>query len=105
MVKAIAAGKDSPSDGVAYIQEQFGIALNNGAFSTLKSQWKKAVGGPPAKSGRGPGRPAASNGTRPGGMTPSGKALNSADLAWGIKQLVATYGAVAVGDMLAVLTE
>lgn len=42
--KAIAAGKDSPADGVAYVKEQFGITLNNGAFSTIKSQLKKASG-------------------------------------------------------------
>lgn len=105
VAKAIAAGKDSPSDGVAYIQEQFGITLNNGAFSTLKSHLKKAGGGTPAKRGRKPGRPAAANGARTGGMTSSGRPPNPADLARGIKQLVATYGAVAVGDMLAVLTE
>lgn len=105
VARAIAAGKDSPSDGVAYVRERFGIALNNGAFSTLKSQLKKAGDGTPAKRGRKPGRPGASDGARTGGMTSSGRTPNPADLARGIKQLVATYGAVAVGDMLAVLTE
>ena len=41
---ALAAGKDSPSDGVAYIQEQFSMTLTKGNFSTLKSQIKKASG-------------------------------------------------------------
>jgi hypothetical protein len=48
--QAIAAGKDSPTDGVPYIKEKFGITLNNGAFSTIKSQLKKASGPAPAST-------------------------------------------------------
>jgi hypothetical protein len=54
--QALAAGKDSPPDGVAYVKEQFGITLNNGAFSTIKSQIKKAAG--ESKPRGKPGRPA-----------------------------------------------
>jgi hypothetical protein len=60
--QALAAGKDSPSDGVAYVKEQFGITLTNGAFSTLKTQLKKAAGG---KTGAKRGRPK-------GGINPVG---------------------------------
>src|SRR5688572_15567038 len=60
--QALAAGKDSPSDGVIYVKEQFGITLNNGAFSTLKTQLKKAAGG---KTGAKRGRPK-------GGVNPVG---------------------------------
>jgi hypothetical protein len=42
--RALDAGKDSPADGVKYVKEQFDITLNNGAFSTIKSQLKKASG-------------------------------------------------------------
>jgi hypothetical protein len=88
--RALAAGKDSPSDGVAFVKEQFGITLNNGGFSTLKTQLKKASGATPAKRGRKPGRPAASsNGTaKTGGISSSGKA-----------------GAEAVRDMASVFEE
>ncbi|QEL14813.1 hypothetical protein [Limnoglobus roseus] len=50
--KAIAAGKGSPVDGVAYVKEQFGITLGNAAFSTLKSQLKKASNPSPKKADR-----------------------------------------------------
>jgi hypothetical protein len=54
--RALDAGKDRPADGVAYVKEQFGITLNKGAFSTIKSQLNKA-GGTAKASGR-RGRPA-----------------------------------------------
>ncbi|MCE9562116.1 MAG: hypothetical protein K8U57_08680 [Planctomycetes bacterium] len=54
--RALKAGKDSPTDGVAYVKEQFGISLNNGSFSTIKSQLKKA--GEESKPAGKPGRPA-----------------------------------------------
>jgi hypothetical protein len=103
--RAIAAGKDSPGDGVAYVKDQFGITLNNGAFSTIKSQLKKASGA--TTRGRKPGRPAASaNGVaRTGGMTSSGKTPNPADLARGVKLLVSQYGAEAVKSMAEVFAE
>lgn len=103
--QAIAAGKDSPSDGVAFVKEQFGITLNNGAFSTIKSQLKKAGGATPR--GRKPGRPAASaNGaTRTGGISSSGKTPNPVDLARGVKLFVSQYGADAVKSMAEVFAE
>jgi hypothetical protein len=42
--EAITAGKDSPSDGAAYVKEKFGIELSKQGFSTIKSQLKKASG-------------------------------------------------------------
>ena len=98
--QAIAAGKDSPPDGVAFVKEQFGITLNNGAFSTLKSQLKNASGATPSRRGRKPGRVA----SKPAGHVGNGKAT-PADLARAVKGLIATYGAVAVSDMVAVFTD
>ena len=104
--QALAAGKESPADGVAYVKEQFGITLNNGAFSTLKSQLKKGSGKGSTR-GRKPGRPAASaNGaSRTGGSSSSGKAANPADLARTVKALVNQYGAEAVRDMASVFAD
>jgi hypothetical protein len=106
VTKALAAGKELPPDGVKFVKDTFGMELSNQAFSTLKSQIKKAGGATPSGRGRKPGRPAASaNSAQAGGISSSGKTPNPAELARGIKQLVATYGAVAVSDMLAVMTE
>lgn len=99
VARALAAGKDSPSAGVAYVKEQFDIVLNNGAFSTIKSQLKKAAGGGPAPRGRKPGRPVSG-----GGIVDNGK-TNPADLARAVKGLIAAYGAQAVKDMAEVLAE
>ena len=97
--RALDAGKDSPAEGVAYVKENFGIALSNQAFSTLKSQLKRASGqGGSGRRGRG------ASGGRPTSGAANGRA-NPADLARTLKQLMATYGAPAVSDMLAVLAE
>jgi hypothetical protein len=100
--QALAAGKDQPADGVAFVKEQFGITINNGAFSTLKSQIKKASGAKPSGGGRKPGS-AASKPTGPG-VVGNGKA-NPADLARSVKALVSQYGAEAVRDMASVFAE
>ena len=106
--RALAAGKDSPNDGVAFVQEQFGITLNNGSFSTIKSQIKKAGGATAGNKKR--DRPAASaNGSatpaRAGGISSSGKAPNPADLAQAVKTLVKQYGVAAVADMAKVFAD
>lgn len=102
--KALAAGKDTPTLGVPYIKEQFGITLNNGAFSTIKSQLKKASGAAPSGRGRKPGRPASANGGSGGFIVGNGKA-NPADLARAVKLLVSQYGAEAVKSMAEVFAE
>ncbi len=105
VIAALAAGKDSPPDGVKFVKDAFDIDLTKGNFSTIKSQVKKAAGiSAPARK---PGRPSAAtaigNGKAPAGFAPSSG--NPADLARGIKQLIATFGAVAVSDMVAVLAD
>ncbi|QEL18603.1 hypothetical protein [Limnoglobus roseus] len=45
--KALAAGMDTPAEGVPYVKGQFNITLSNQAFSTIKSKIKN--GGKPAK--------------------------------------------------------
>jgi hypothetical protein len=64
--QALAAGKDSPSDGVIYVKEQFGITLNNGAFSTLKTQLRRPPGArqAPSAAGRRAGSTRSASATR-----------------------------------------
>jgi hypothetical protein len=101
--KALAAGKDSPTLGVPYIKEQFGITLNNGAFSTIKSQLKKASGAAPSGLGRKPGRPVTRTGS--GVITGNGRAQSPAELARQVKTLIEAYGVAAVEDMVAVFAD
>jgi hypothetical protein len=100
--RALAAGKDSPADGVAFVKEHFDITLNNGSFSTIKSQLKKAGG--TVKSAGKRGRPAGSTNStvapKPVGSFPAaGKVTNAAELAQAVKELVATHGAETVKAM------
>jgi hypothetical protein len=100
--RAIAAGKDSPPDGVAYVKEQFGITLNNGSFSTIKSQLKKAGGMVTSPGKR--GRPAGVKATPAAAPSSNGHG-NPADLARAVKSLVTQYGADAVKGMAEVFAE
>jgi hypothetical protein len=101
--RALAAGVDSPADGVAYVKKEFGITLNNQGFSTIKSQLKKAAGEskPAAKRGR----PAASaNGAVV--HKPVANAVSSpAELARAVKELVAAHGVETVKDMVDVFAK
>jgi hypothetical protein len=71
--RALAAGKADPTEGVAYVKEQFDITLNNGGFSTIKSQIKKAAG--ESKPRAKPGRP--KGGINPVGISHPVKASNN----------------------------
>ncbi len=80
--------------------------LNKGAFSTLKTQLKKA--GDTTIAGKKRGRPAASvNGTasRAPVVAKAKAAVNPADLVRGLRPLIAAYGAAAVKDMADALAE
>lgn len=58
--QALAAGAESPGDGVEFIREEFGIEITKPHFSATKSVLKKRGGAAPSKPGRKPksGRPA-----------------------------------------------
>jgi hypothetical protein len=100
--RAIAAGKASPTEGVVYIKATFGMDLNTGAFSTLKTLLKKT--GAPAKRGRRPGAKAAA--TPSGSFAGNGrKTGNAVDLARSVKVLVEQHGAEAVADMAKVFAD
>lgn len=103
---ALAAGKVLPTEGVAFVQEKFGITLNNAAFSTLKTQLKKASGATPAKAkpGRKPGRPSTNGPVVAAAHVGNGKA-NPADLVRGLKGLIATFGVGVVKEMAEALAE
>jgi hypothetical protein len=109
VIAALAAGKESPPDGIKFIKDTFDIDLTKGNFSTIKSQVKKAAGAPTAA--RKPGRPAGSstsvgNGKAPAGVSSSnGKFTNAADLAMAVKTLVKQYGVEAVADMTKVFAD
>ena len=103
--RALAAGKDTPTEGVAFVKEQFDITLNNSAFSTIKSQLKQAGG--TTKSAGKRGRPAGSTNASANGATapkpvstrPAAGATNPAELAQAVKELVAAHGAETVKAM------
>ena len=102
--KALEAGKDMPAEGVPYVKTEFGITLNNAAFSTIKTKIKKSSEAPAKK----PGSPAASaNGAVAHKPAPTAVAAttNPADLARQIKALVGQYGAEAVADMAKVFAD
>lgn len=50
--RALAAGKQSPEEGVSYIEEKFGIGMDRQHFSSVKSQLKKKEGSGEAPEGR-----------------------------------------------------
>lgn len=84
--KALAAGMDSPAEGVPYVKGQFDITLSNQAFSTIKSKIKN--GGKKAKqSPRAVAVPTAARSTAPS-SAPGGLALHVE----AIKTLVETLG-------------
>lgn len=98
--RAIAAGKELPKEGVEYIKATFGMELNPGAFSTLKTLLKSENGSSPKKKR---GRPAASATATP--VMTKGKTANAAELARGVKALVAQHGADAVAEMAKVFAD
>src|SRR4051794_40066692 len=90
--RAIAAGKDSPSEGVQFVMEHFGITGSNQSFSTIKSQIKKAGGN---------GNPSAPL-HRPAAPVKAANPVHSstpADLARAVKALVQQHGVEAVKSM------
>jgi hypothetical protein len=57
--QALAAGKDSPSDGTGFIKSNYGIEITSQMFSSYKAQQKardakQSGGAPAAKRGRKP---------------------------------------------------
>ncbi|MDY3551377.1 hypothetical protein R5W24_000453 [Gemmata sp. JC717] len=58
--RALAAGKELPADGVPYVLKEFGIALSNQAYSTIKSKINTASKKTPSKAA-----PAAARSTAP----------------------------------------
>jgi hypothetical protein len=103
--QALAAGMDSPADGVKFVKDKFDIQLNNQSFSTIKSQIKKA--GDTVKSAGKRGRPAGSvnasaNGAvahKPASALTTTGGTNPAALAMAVKELVAAHGAETVKAM------
>ena len=108
--RAIAAGKDQPSDGVQYIKDNFKMELSNHVFSTVKSKLNKG-GVTTGKRGRpsGPAKtPAPAPVSKPASVsTPAhtnGKPITAktgdpAELAHAVKLLVAQYGVDSVKAM------
>ena len=92
---ALAAGKDSPDEGTAYIRQHYGIDMANTQFSTVKSQLKKKESGQPALKAAAPRK------RKPvveGYVAPPPKARSEGEpdvlLALeSVKELVETYGA------------
>lgn len=85
--RAVAAGKSMPTEGAAWIKEQFGIEVAPNLFSTLKAQAIKGKAAPKAKE------------------TPAAAPVGGVDLARKVKALVAEYGAEQVAQMASVFGE
>jgi len=102
--KALAAGMDTPAEGVPYVKGQFGIVLDNQAFSSIKSKIKSGSGA----AAKQPGRPDASaNGAvahKPAAKTPPA-VTNPAELARAVKELVTAHGAETIKDMVDVFAK
>ena len=102
---ALAAGKDTPDTGTAYIRHRYGNAMANTQSSTVKSQLKKKEGGQPAKKAAAPRK------RKPvveGYVAPPPKARSEGEpdvlLALeSVKELVETYGAEKVKRMVDLL--
>lgn len=96
---AVKAGKNSPSEGVAWIKETYGLDVTTGTFSTTKTQDKKKAGESTAVKTLN-----ASGAVKTAGnVTGNGKASGDAvHLAQSVKSLVDQYGAEAVKGMASV---
>jgi len=106
--RALAAGFDMPSTGVAYIKEEFGIEITTQMFSSYKTSEKKKA----QEEGEQPAAPK----TRAVAEAPASKAekkatksapsdASAAEFARQVKMLVDLYGADAVKDMATVFTD
>lgn len=89
--QTLAAGVTKPKEASAYIQQTYGLEVKPQVFSAYKSLDKKKK----KKGGR----------KAPGRAVAGGAADSPVELARGVKQLVATYGADAVADMLTVIAD
>jgi hypothetical protein len=93
--QALAAGKESPEDGVAYLLDNFGIVMDRQTFSSNKAQEKarqakKAGAAPTGKPGRKPKI------TVEGYLAPPTKPRGDGDLLEtleALKPLLASHGA------------
>lgn len=96
VLAAISEGVDTPSQGVGYVKEKFGVEVTPQQFSIIKSQAKKKAGSGGGSRG-GPERVVRSSSSRNGAQ--------AADLARQVKQLVDEYGADAVRGMAEVFAD
>lgn len=89
--KALAAGKELPTEGVAYVKAEFGVEVSPAMFSAYKAAEKK-------KADRGAAPKATTDGPRVG----NGEAV---EFVRQVKGLVEQYGAQAVRDMVKVFDQ
>jgi hypothetical protein len=87
---ALAAGKESPGDGVAFVKERFGIEISPTHFSATKSQLNKKAGGVPRKRGRAATWPAAAPAAQAHAKNGEADLISAMEA---IKPLVASMGA------------
>jgi len=102
--RALAAGKELPDEGVAYIRQQFGIEIAKPHFSATKSQIKKREGGPAkGNPGRKPTTAAEGYLAPPPKQRPSDDAPDLIESLEALKPLVAEYGAEKVKRLVDLL--
>jgi hypothetical protein len=94
VLAAINEGVDTPSRGVGYVKEKFGVEVTPQQFSIIKSQAKKKAGGGRSGGSERVSRVSSRNG-----------APAAAALARQVKMLVDQYGAEAVKDMAGVFAD
>ncbi|QEL19301.1 hypothetical protein [Limnoglobus roseus] len=95
--KALAAGKESPSDGVAYLKSEFGIEISTAMFSTYKTAEKKKAEGKKSRTAK----------TVEPEAKPTGKAAkgDTVEFVRQVKDLVDQYGVEAVKDLAQVFAK
>lgn len=103
--RTLAEGVESPTDGVSFIKERFGLEVNASMFGAYKSQLKAkeragvGQGKPGRKPGNKPGRKPGAAGAKPGpqpGAVAAPAAGNPLEAARQVKELVERYGAETV---------
>jgi hypothetical protein len=96
--RALAEGVDSPTEGVAFIKEHFGLEVSPGMFSAYKSQMRSKKGKPGRKPGR---KPKSESGTASAaGVSKAPTTDNLVGAVATVQQLVQQLGAETVRGLV-----
>src|SRR5689334_17278087 len=95
--RTLAEGVQSPTDGVAFIKERFGLDVSTAMFGAYKSQLKAKAGA----GSKGKGKPGRKLGRKPAEARAAAPAAgNPLEAARAVKEMVERYGAETVRGMV-----